>query len=241
MTTLVVGASGATGKMLVAQLLNLGQNVRVIVRSSSKIPDTWDNNDKVSIIKGNISDISVEEMAKHTKGCQGIASCLGHNLTLTGIFGKPGKLVTDAVELLYAAIKKNSPDRPVRFVLMNTAGNRNRDLDEPVSVGQNLVMSLIRLLVPPQSDNEKAADFLRLSVGRTNPSIEWVAVRPDTLIDQDTVTEYALYVSPTRSALFNPGKTSRVNVAHFMAKLMAETDLWDQWKGQMPVIYNKVD
>ena len=240
MTTLVVGASGATGKQLVEQLLNMGQKVRVIVRSSSSIPDSWGNNDNVSIIKANISEISLEEMANHVKGCQGIASCLGHNLTLTGILGKPRKLVTDAVKLLCAAIKKNSPERPVRFVLMNTAGNRNRDSDEPVSAGQRLVMALIRLLVPPQSDNEKAADFLRLSVGQKNTWIEWVVVRPDTLINQDTVTDYELYVSPARSALFNPGKTSRINVGHFMAKLMVENDLWDQWKGQMPVIYNKV-
>ena len=48
MTTLVVGASGATGKQLVEQLLNMGQKVKVIVRSNGKIPDTWKNNDKIS-------------------------------------------------------------------------------------------------------------------------------------------------------------------------------------------------
>ena len=241
MTTLVAGASGATGKQLVEQLLNMGQKVRVIVRSSSRIPDAWDNNDKVSIIKANISEISLEEMAIHVKDCQGIASCLGHNLTLKGIFGKPRKLVTDAVKLLCAAVKENSLERPVRFVLMNTAGNRNRDIDEPVSARQKLVMALIRLLLPPQSDNEKAADILRLSIGQKNAFIDWVAVRPDTLINEDTVTKYEVYVSPTRSALFNPGKTSRINVGHFMAKLIVENDLWDRWKGQMPVIYNKVN
>jgi hypothetical protein len=78
---------------------------------------------------------------------------------------------------LCAAIKENSPEIPVRFVLMNTIANRNRDLEEPVSAGQKLVMGLIRLLVPPQSDNEKAADFLRLSVGQKNTLIEWVVVR----------------------------------------------------------------
>ncbi len=241
MTSLVVGASGATGKLLVGQLLDMGQNVRVIVRSSSSIPDTWINNDKVSIIKADISDISLEEMSNYTKDCQGVLSCLGHNLTLRGIFGKPGKLVTDAVGLLCAAIKENLPDKPVRFVLMNTVGNRNRDLNEHVSVGEKFVMTLIRLLVPPLPDNEKAADFLRLNIGKKNTLIEWVVVRPDTLTDQDQVTEYGLYVSPTRSALFNPGKTSRINVGHFMAKLIVETELWDQWKGQMPVIYNTED
>lgn len=239
MTTLVVGASGATGKQLVEQLLDMGQNVRVIVRASSLIPQTWENNDKVSIIKANISEISAEEMANYVKDCQGIASCLGHNLTLAGIFGKPRKLVTEAVQLLCSAIKANSPESPIRFVLMNTTGNRNRDLSEPVSVGQKVVIALIRLLVPPQSDNEKAADFLRLTIGQKNPSIEWIAVRPDSLIDQDMVTEYEVYASPTRSAIFNPGKTSRINVGNFMARLLVENDLWVQWKGKMPVIYNK--
>jgi hypothetical protein len=55
------------------------------------------------------------------------------------------------------------------------------------------------------------------------------------------VSEYELYASPTRSALFNPGKTSRVNVGCFMAKLIVENDLWNKWKGQMPVIYNNLN
>ena len=99
-------------------------------------------------------------------------------------------------------------------------------------------MGLIRLLVPPQSDNEKAADFLRVNIGQKNKLIEWVAVRPDTLIDENKVSEYELYASPIRSALSNPGKTSRINVANFMSRLILENDLWNKWKGQMPVIYN---
>ena len=241
MTTLVVGASGATGKQLVEQLLNRGQNVRVIVRSTSNIPDTWKNNGKISIIEASISDIRLEEMTDYVKDCQGVASCLGHNLTLKGIFGKPRRLVTNAVEVLCTAIQKNSPNQPVRFVLMNTVGNMNRDLKEHVPPGQKILMLLIRLLLPPQPDNEKAADFLRLRIGQNNTLIEWVAVRPDSLIEQDKVTEYDLYGSPIRSALFNPGKTSRINVGNFMARLILEDELWNQWKGQMPVIYNQTD
>ena len=241
MTTLVVGASGATGKQLVEQLLNMGQKVKVIVRRTSKIPDTWCNNDKISIIKANISDIRVDEMINYLIDCQSIASCLGHNLTLKGIFGKPRRLVTNAVRLLCNAIQKNSSEKPIKFVLMNTTANRNRDLNEPISVGQKLVMGLIRLLVPPQSDNEKAANFLRVDIGQNNKLIEWVAVRPDTLINEDIVTEYEIYASPTRSTLFNPGKTSRINIGHFMAKLIVDNDLWSKWKGQMPVVYNKIN
>lgn len=239
MTTLVVGASGATGNKLVEQLLSMGQKVKVIVRPSGKIPDTWKNNEKISIIKASISEISVNEIANYMNDCQSVASCLGHSLTLKGILGKPRKLVTDAVSLLCNAANKNLPEKPIKFVLMNTTGNRNRDLNEPILVGQKLVIGLIRLLVPPQSDNEKAADFLRVNIGQKNKVIEWVAVRPDTLINEEKVTEYELYASPTRSAIFNPRKTSRINVGHFMAKLIVENDLWNKWKGQMPVIYNK--
>lgn len=239
MKTLVVGASGATGKQLVDQLLNMGQEVKVIIRPTGKIADTWKNNDKISIIRANISEISVNEMMDYLIDCQSVASCLGHNMTLKGILGKPRKLVTDAVKLLCMAIQKNSPDKPIKFVLMNTVGNRNRDLNESISLGEKLVMGLIRLLVPPQPDNEKAADFLRVNIGQKNKLIDWVAVRPDSLINEDNVTEYELYASPIRSALSNPGKTSRINVGNFMSRLIVENDLWNKWKGQMPVIYNK--
>jgi hypothetical protein len=123
---------------------------------------------------------------------------------------------------------------------MNTAGNSNRDIYEPVSVVQKIVIALLRLLLPPHLDNEKAADFLRVNIGQRHPYIEWTVVRPDTLKNEEKVTGYSLHISPVRSALFNPGKTSRNNVGHFMARLITDDDLWNRWKGQMPVIYNKV-
>lgn len=240
MTTLVAGASGATGKHLVDQLLNAGQNVKVIVRSSANIPDSW-SSDKVSLIKANVSEIDEAELAKQVKGCDAVACCLGHNLTWKGIYGKPRKLVADAVSAMCRAIERNAPERPVKFVLMNTAGNRNRDLAEPISFGEKVVVGLLRLLLPPHRDNEEASDFLRKNVGQKSVEIEWVVVRPDTLLDDDKVTEYALLPSPSRSALLNPGKTSRINVGNFMARLILEEGLWNKWKGQMPVIYNKAE
>ncbi len=238
MTILVVGASGATGKNLVEQLLKMGQEVKVIVRPSGKIPDSWIHEDKVAIIKANINETGVDEMAGYIKDCQAIASCLGHNMSWRGIYGKPRRLVTDAVRLLCDAIKKNPPETPVKFLLMNTAGNRNRDLNEPISFGEKLVIGLLRLLLPPHPDNEAAADYLRVNIGQNDSLIEWTVVRPDTLTNEDEVTEYKAHVSPSRSAIFNPGKTSRINVGNFMAKLITEDALWNKWRWKMPVIYN---
>jgi hypothetical protein len=240
MKILVVGASGGTGKQLVTQLSDMGHTIKVIVRPTTNIPDNWKSDQNVVIIKALINELTLEDMVVHVADCQAVASCLGHNLTWKGIYGKPRKLVTNAIELLCNSIESTKPEKPVKFVLMNTTGNRNRDLNEPVSFGQKIVIGLLRLLLPPQSDNEQAAEYLRVKIGQNNPSIEWVAVRPDSLINEEQVTDYELHSSPIRSALFDPGKTSRINVGNLMAKLIVENDLWNKWKGKMPVIYNKV-
>lgn len=238
MTTLIVGASGATGRLLVQELLNRGQAVRIVVRSLGSLPETVKSHANLSVIHASILDMSDADMARHVRGCHAVVSCLGHNLSFRGLIGGPHRLVTDATRRLCDAIRANEPSEPVKFVLMNTTGNSNRDLDERISFGQKCVIGLLRLLLPPHVDNEKAADYLRTSVGQNDPQIEWAAVRPDGLIDDTDVTDYKIYKSPTRSAIFDAGTTSRINVAHFMAKLINADNIWDMWQGKMPVIYN---
>ena len=237
-TTLVVGATGATGRLLVQQLVDRGEQVRAIVRSSASLPDVL-KAPGVSVTYASVLDLSDAELAEHVQGCRAVASCLGHSLTLKGIYGRPRRLVTDAVRRLCGAIKSHASDRPTKFVLMNTAGNSDRDRAEPVSFGQRCVIGLLRLALPPHVDNEQAADCLRLEIGQKDPLVEWVAVRPDGLVDEAEVTGYELHPSPLRSAIFDPGTTSRINVAHFMADLITDSDTWARWKGQMPVIYNR--
>ncbi|NKQ34296.1 MAG: SDR family oxidoreductase [Chloroflexi bacterium] len=238
MKTLIVGATGATGRLLAEELLTRGQFVKVIVRTPEKLPAVVKNHDNVSIIHGSILDLSDAELAEHVKGCDAVASCLGHTPTLKGIYGQPRKLVTEATRRLCEAIKANAPVKRVKFVLMNTAGNRNRDLNEPISLAQKGVIGLLRLVLPPHVDNEQAADYLRSDIGQNDKMVEWTAVRPDSLIDENGVTLYELHPSPIRSAIFDPGQTSRINVGHFMADLITDDAIWQSWKGQMPVIYN---
>ena len=239
MTTLVVGASGATGRLLVEQLLNHGQNVKIVVRSPDMLPEIVKSHDNLSVLHANVLDFSDTEMAQYVNGCDAVASCLGHNMSFKGIYGHPYRLVTDATRRLCRAITANKPEEPVKFVLMNTAGNSNRDLVERISFGQKCVIGLLRLLLPPHSDNENAADYLRTQVGQNDGTIEWVVVRPDNLMDEGKVTEYEVHPSPIRSAIFDAGSTSRINVGDFMADLIADESTWNKWKGKMPVIYNK--
>ncbi|GJL92670.1 NAD(P)-dependent oxidoreductase [Hyphococcus sp.] len=239
MTILVVGASGATGRLLVDQLLARGETVRVIVRSADNLSAAARLNEKLSIINASLLELPDADLARHVKGCSAIASCLGHNMTFKGMFGPPRALVTDAARRLCAAVKANAPDRPVKYVLMCSSGVRNRDLDEPVSFTQKIVIGLLRALLPPHADNENAAEFLRSEIGPNDPAIGWAAVRPDGLIDETAVSAHDAHPSPTRSAIFDAGETSRINVAHFMAELITGDAVWARWRGRMPVIYNR--
>lgn len=241
MTTLVVGATGATGQLLVEQLLTESEQVRVIVRSRDRLPEALRSHDRISITEANLLDLSEAELRQQVLGCSAVVSCLGHNLTLQGMFGQPKQLVTIALQRLCRAIELTEPAAPVKFVLMNTTGNQNRCAGETVSAAQSLVIGIIRHLLPPHADNEKAAAHLQSTYGSGHKMIEWTAVRPDALVDEDSVTAYSTHPSPTCSAIFDEGKTSRINVASFMTQLVLKNEIWNQWKSQMPVIYNSAN
>ncbi len=72
-----------------------------------------------------------------------------------------------------------------------------------------------------------------------NEMVEWVAVRPGSLINDDAESAYEVYDSLVRSSIFNDGKTSRINVSHFIAELANDNKNWTEWKYKTPVLYNK--
>ena len=123
---------------------------------------------------------------------------------------------------------------------MNTTACLNTKQREKFTFGESIIMGIMRSLLPPQRDNDRALKYLEENIKGEN-ILEWIAVRPDTLITQDQVTDYEIFESPQRSPIFNAGKTSRINVAHFMMKLASNEELWNKWKHKMPVIYNRGD
>jgi len=220
-------------------LLNRGHEVVAVVRSADRLPESVRKHPLLKTIQASILELSDMQLAELTMDCDAIVSCLGHNLSWKGVLGPPYRLVTKVAQGLLRASTNDDRKTPARFILMSSAGIRNPDQGEQISFAQQLVIQLLRLFIPPHADNEKAAALLRNTVGPHSGTIEWVAVRPDTLIDDPDISPYSLHRSPTRSAIYHAGKTSRINVASFMADLIEQEDLWSQWKGKMPVIYNK--
>jgi len=239
MTVLVLGATGATGKHLTRYLLDQGHTVKAVVRSAARLKAVVSDHPNLDVTEGTVLDLSEKTLQEIVRGCDAVASCLGHNLSFKGIFGAPRRLVRDSARRICTAIQANHPAAPVKYVLMNTTGNTNRDLKEIVPTSQRIVTSLLRVVLPPHVDNEQAADYLRVNIGQENASVEWCCVRPDGLIDLDEPTPLDIHLSPIRNPIFDAGQTSRINVAHFMGRLIEDEALWQEWKGRMPVIYNR--
>ena len=236
---MVLGASGATGKLLVQQLLDKEIQVIAVIRNSDSFSKEIKPQTNLQMLEASISVVSEEFLAPYLKECDAVFSCLGHNLTLKGIFGKPRLLVTNAVEKISNTIESTKPKHKIKFILMSSSGVSNHDISEKPPFSQRLVISIIRCFVPPHTDNEKAADFLQHRIGQNHSSIEWVAVRPDSLTNEDKVRDYDVCPSPTSNVIFNSGSSSRINIANFMSNFVQESTLWEKWKGRMPVLYNR--
>ncbi|MGM7684718.1 NAD(P)H-binding protein [Cytobacillus sp. Hm23] len=181
MRVLVLGASGATGKQVVRQLIKRQINTRILIRNSATLPKDIKEHPLVEIKKGNINDLNDSEMNNLLLNCDVIISCLGHNPTLKGMFGKPRYLVFDVIKRISETVK----DTKVKLILMSTAGYTNTLSSERNSIGEKLILSLLYLFLPPHRDNVKAANYLIENIGEDYENIDWIAVRPDTLINID--------------------------------------------------------
>jgi nucleoside-diphosphate-sugar epimerase len=236
-TVLLVGGTGRTGRRVLQQLLSRGICVRAIVRSAGKIPAAAADDPNLTVIEADLLSLGDDDLLRQVRGCDAVISCLGHVPDFKGIFGPPRDLVTRATTRLCRAIATLQSAQPVKFILMSSVSvNRPGGLDARRGIFEKAVMWILRGLVPPAKDNQRAADFLCREVGTTDAFVQWVAVRPDTLREGD-VSEYSLHDGLV-SSLFAPDSTNMANVAHFMCELATNSKAWDDWRGKLPVIIN---
>lgn len=236
-TVLVVGGTGRTGSRVISQLLARGFSVRAIVRSRAKLATLVQAHPGLEVIERNLLELTPDELQVLVRGCDAVISCLGHVISFKGIFGKPRDLVTRATRQLCEAIAENEPDKKVRFVLMSSVSvNRPEHLDGRRSWFERAFLWVLRGLVPPTRDNQRAADYLQTAIGRSHPFIEWAVLRPDTL-EEGGLSEYVLHEGLVDS-LFAPGHTNLANVAHFLCELATDEQAWARWEFQLPVITN---
>ena len=154
-TVLVVGATGATGRLVVKILLNKGHTVRAVVRSKEKrmnlLPPTTK---RLHLTQASLLELDSSRLEELVAGCDAIISCLGHNMTRQGIWGKTKRLVAQSVQRL--AVAATIKERSTKLVLMGSIGVANPNgKDDPRGLGERLVLTLFRWWVPPHATMNK--------------------------------------------------------------------------------------
>ena len=90
MKVIVLGATGATGRLVVKELLKQQHQVIALVRSSGR-ENTLENIDEeqLTLINGTALTLEDAHLSKLIDEADGVISCLGHNLTWKGVYGAP--------------------------------------------------------------------------------------------------------------------------------------------------------
>ena len=232
---LLLGATGRTGGRVLRQLLERGVPVRAIARSADRLPPGAAADPRLTVVEAELASMPAEELRRHVAGRSAVLSCLGHSLSLRGLFGPPRDLVEDAVRAVCEAVTSLRPATPLRLILMSSVSvNRPARADVRRGTGERAFVALVRALMPPARDNQRAADVLALEVSAEHPFVEWVVVRPDSLLEGDP-SAYRTHEGIV-SSLFRADGTRFANVARFMVDLATEEAAWRRWRGQMPVI-----
>ncbi len=238
MKALILGASGATGRLVVSLLAKGGIPLRLVAREGASLPEGLPGDGSVEIVRGNVAEFDRARNRSLVDGCDALVCCLGHNISFRGIYGKPRDLVQRSLRNACEAIGDASP-AAVKVVLMSTVAVEDEEAAERRSTAERIVLSLLKAALPPHLDNVLAARYLVREIGKNHPKIEWTSVRPDSLVNEAEPGPYDVFESIQRSPLFDPGKTSRSNVARFMAALLTDEALWREWKFRLPVVYNR--
>ncbi|MFE4664674.1 NAD(P)-dependent oxidoreductase [Streptomyces sp. NPDC056716] len=126
MDLLVLGATGATGRLLIDQALAAGHGVRALVRSPQKLTTT---HARLEVITGQATDAS--DVARAMTGMDAVISALGAN---------KGTVITDATNAVIGAAGSTGV---TRFVEMSSFAVLTGRLSRPAKAITGMTMAAI--------------------------------------------------------------------------------------------------
>jgi len=198
MKILILGATGATGQLIVRDATAGGHYVVALVRSkaSANLPGA-------EVIEGDARDEGT--LARALNGCDAVVSALG-----TGMGMRKVDLLTVATRALVAAMTRADVRRLVCISALGVGDSRNHG----GFVFDRLFQPL--LLGPAYKDKERQEAAIRAS------SLDWVVVRPTMLTNGAARGRIR---ATTDLAGVNGGKIARADVAQFVLEQLT-TDTW---------------
>ncbi len=203
----VFGATGRTGKPLVAAALERGHEVRVLARDPAKLDVSQEN---LLIIHGDA--LNAADVAETVAGCDAVLSVLGQTK------GSPKDLQTTATRHIVAAMKTHGV---TRVISLTGAGVRDPN-DAPKFIDRVFGLLLATVARSVIRDADAHAEVLRQS------GLEWTLVRGPRLTEGPRTGSYKVgYVGKDSGT-----QASRADVADFMLSQLDD----DTWVRKAPMV-----
>lgn len=190
MKVLIIGATGATGRELVAQGLQLGHQVTAVVRR----PDEAGLPTEATVVKGDVKDSS--SMAQAIRGQDVVVSSLGSKLSR-----KPTTLFSDGTRNLLMAMKSNGVRRLICITGVGAGDSRGHGGFLYDRILQPLLLQEI------YRDKDRQEAIVRESAA------DWTLVRPGALTNGPRKGKIKVFTDMTGVTL---GSISRADVAAFI-------------------------
>lgn len=206
MKLLVLGATGATGRLIVAQERSRGHDVVALVRSAGKAGGL-----DATLVEGDARDGAALASALH--GCDAVVSALG---TPMSPFRKV-TLLSEATRSLIVAMQRRGVERLVCITGLGAGDSRGHG----GFVFDRLVLPLLLRRVYQDKDRQEA--LVR------NSGLAWVLVRPVVLNDEPDRGDIE---ATTDLGGVHGGKISRADVANFVLDQLDS----DRWLHRSPLI-----
>jgi uncharacterized protein YbjT (DUF2867 family) len=204
---LVLGATGATGRLIVSQAVARGYDVTVLVRSAEKARDL----NGAKLIIGDARDETA--LRKALKGRDAVVSALG---TPASPF-REVTLLSTATRALVSAMKAEQVSRLVCITGMGAGDSAGHG----GSLFENLIFPLLLRKVYADKDRQEAVV--------RDSGLDWILVRPSVLNNKpsrDTIRAL------TNLSGFHGGTISRDDVARFVLDQVRD----DGWLHRSPLI-----
>jgi putative NADH-flavin reductase len=197
MKILIIGATGATGRILMGEALAQGYEVTALARNPSTLAP---EDHRLRVLEGNALDASSVEAA--VAGQDAVLSALGTRSA------RPTTLFSESTHNVIGAMDKHGVRRLVCITGVGVGDSKGH-------VGF-LYDRIIRPFVVKNiyEDKERQEEAIKQS------DLDWVIVRPAQLTDEPARGEYSVFLKGSYTAT----KISRADVAEFMlAQLTDDT------------------
>ncbi len=193
----VFGSTGGTGRQIVAQALEQGHDLTVLVRSPEKLNQTHEN---LHIVKGDVLDFaSVEGVIQ---GKDAVLCAIGLSKIMDNTM-----LRANGTKNIIRAMDKTGVRR---FICQSSLGAGNSRNILPFFQKYFFISLLLRRVI---ADHEAQEKYIKQS------QLDWVITRPGSLTDGEGTGSYKHGITSNGQPL--TFKISRADTADFMLKQLA--------------------